>query len=135
MPRVRRPPPVRLAAPASAVRAAALACLDGATSDDHAVRVPVADHGLAAVSVLVTLTDDGPDLTSVGTTGEGRIGIPFFGWAFRPLVAASQRRMARYAVATLRAELEGGAPPPPPKPVVGLPTAPFTDAQATHLAT
>src|SRR5690348_16425924 len=118
MPRVRRPPPVRLAGPADAVRAAALSCLEGATADDHAVRVPVADHGLSEITVRVSLTDDG-DATRVDTAGEGRIGIPFFGWAFRPLVAISQRRMARYTVAALRAELEGTPKPDPPKPVPG----------------
>jgi MFS family permease len=135
MPRVRRPPPVRLAAPADAVRAAALHCLRGAASDDGVVRVPVADHGLNEIAVRVSATADGPDATIVETSGEGRIGIPFFGWAFRPLVGISQRRMARYAVAALRAELEGAPRPRPPKPVPGLPTAPFTGEQATHLAT
>ena len=134
MPRVRRTPPVRLAAPVDAVRAAAVS-LPGATSVDGAVCVPVADHGLTEVAVRLTLTQDGPDATLVGTTGEGRAGIPFFGWAFRPLVGVSQRRTARYTVAALRSDLEGGDRPPRPKPVPGLPTAAFTTDQATHLAT
>ena len=134
MPRVRRPSPVRLAAPADAVRAAALACLDGATAENGAVRVPVADHGLTEITVVVTIASDGPDRSVVETAGQGRIGIPFFGWAFRPLVAVSQRRTARYAIGRLRAELDGTPPPPAPKPVVGLPTAAFTAEQATHLA-
>jgi MFS family permease len=116
------------------LRAAALTSLDGATSDDHAVHVPVADHGLNEITVRVTFTEDG-DATRVDTAGEGHIGLPFFGWAFRPLVAISQRRMAAYTVAALRAEVDGTPWPDPPKPVPGLPTAPFTGEQATHLAT
>ena len=134
MPRVRRPPPVRLAAPADQVRAAAIEHLDGAPDGDDRVRIPVADHGLTDVEVVVTIASDGPGAALVETAGQGRIGIPFFGWAFRPLVAVSQRRTARYAIGRLRAELEGASPPPAPKPVVGLPTAPFTGEQATHLA-
>jgi MFS family permease len=135
MPRVRRRTPVRLAAPSDAVRGAALTCLDATELDDGRVRVAVADHGLRDIGVALDLRPDGPDATLVGTEPVGRIGIPFFSWAFRPLVAISQRRTARYAVARIEAELMGTASPRPPQPVVGLPTAAFTDAQATHLAT
>jgi MFS family permease len=135
MPRVRRRPPVRLAAPPDAVRTAALTSLDASALDDDRVLVAVADHGLTEVAVVLDLSSGGDGTTLVGTEPVGRIGIPFFGWAFRPLVAVSQRRMARYAIARLQAEFGGHARPAPPPPVVGLPTAPFTDAQATHLAT
>ena len=73
--------------------------------------------------------------TLVHTTAHGRLDIPFFQWAFRPLVAISKRRTARFAIASLHAELEGGPAPDVPKPVVALPTATFTPVQATHLAT
>jgi MFS family permease len=135
MPRVRRRPPVRLSAPLDAVRAAALTRLDANALDDGRVRVAVADHGLTDAAVLLDLTSDGEGATLVATEPVGRIGIPFFGWAFRPLVAISQRRTARYAIARLQAEFDGHAPPARPQPVVGLPTAAFSDAQATHLAT
>jgi MFS family permease len=134
MPRVRRPPPVRLSAPADAVRTAAIASLAGTALEDDAVRIPVADHGLTEVAVIVSIRSDGPGASVVEAAGQGSSGVPFFGWAFRPLVAISQRRTARYAIARLRAELEGTPQPPAPKPVVGLPTAAFTDEQATHLA-
>jgi len=134
MPRVRRPPPVRLEAPTDAVRATALKRLDGAARQDGDVRVPVADHGLTDVAVVVSITSDGADATFVEAAGQGRLDIPFFGWAFRPLVAISQRRTARYAIARLRAELDGAPEPAPPKPVAGLPTAAFNGEQATHLA-
>ena len=133
MPRVRRFPPVRLAAPPEAVRSTAVTVLGATPVDDHTIRVPVVDRGLADVGVdLVLHTDDGG--TAVSAAGHGRIDIPFFRWAFRPLVAVSQRRTARYAIARLRAELEGAPAPVPPKPVMGLPTASFTPDQATHLA-
>ena len=133
MPRVRRFPPVRLAAPPEAVRATAVAVLGASPIDDHTIRVPVVDRGLTDVGVdLVLRTDDGGTVASA--VGHGRIDIPFFRWAFRPLVAISQRRTARYAIARLRAELEGAPAPVPPKPVMGLPTANFTPEQATHLA-
>ena len=84
--------------------------------------------------MIVSIRSDGSGASVVEAAGQGRIGIPFFGWAFRPLVAISQRRTARYAIARLRAELEGAPQPPAPKPVVGLPTAAFTSEQATHRA-
>jgi MFS family permease len=135
MPRVRRRPPVRLSAPPDAVRAAALAGLDATTLDDGRVRVAVADHGLTDVAVLLDPASAGDGTTLLGIEAVGRIGIPFFGWAFRPLIAVSQRRTARYAIGRVQAGFAGHTPPPPPQPVIGLPTAPFTEAQATHLAT
>jgi MFS family permease len=134
MPRVRRLPPVRLAASADAVRAVAVSELGATPVDDNTVRVPVADRALVDVSVDLSLARNGEG-TSVAVTANGRLDIPFFRWAFRPLVAISQRRTARYAIARLQSELERGPVPDPPKPVVGLPTATFNAQQATHLAT
>jgi len=135
MPRVRRRPPVRLSAPPDAVRRAALTSLDARALDDGRVQVGVADHGLTEVGVVLRFAGDEAGGTFVEHEAVGRIGIPFFGWAFRPLVAVSQRRTTRYALDRLQADFEGRTPPPPPQPVVGLPTAAFTEAQATHLAT
>jgi MFS family permease len=135
MPRVRRRTPVRLSAPPDAVRAAALTSLDATPLDDGRLRLAVADHGLTDVAVVLDIIDAGDGSTLVDTQPTGRIGIPFFSWAFSPLVAISRRRTARYAIARIRADLEGTPPPHPPQPVVGLPTASFTEAQATHLAT
>jgi MFS family permease len=135
MPRVRRRPPVRLSAPVETVHEAALTGLDGSAIDAHRVEVPVADHGLTGVTVVLVLSGDGAHHTLVRTERDGRIGIPFFGWAFRPLVAISQRRTARYAIARLRADIDGTAPPPRPQPVIGLPPAEFSPVQAVHLAT
>jgi MFS family permease len=134
MPRVRRLSPARLSAPLESVRAAAVETLDGDALDDHTVRVPVGDHALGQVAVDLVLQAEGVETTVVGVVGHGRIDIPFFRWAFRPLVSISQRRTGRYAFARLREELEGGPPAEPPKPVMGLPTATFTDEQSTHLA-
>jgi MFS family permease len=134
MPRVRRLPPVRLAAPPEAVRRTAVAVLGATPLDDGTIRVPVVDDGLADVAVDLALRPEGDAETLVSAAGHGRIDIPFFRWAFRPLVAISQRRMARYAFARLRAELDNTPAPEPPKPVMGLPTASFTPEQATHLA-
>jgi MFS family permease len=134
MPRVRRLPPVRLAALPEAVRRTAVAVLGATPVDDHTIRVHVVDRGLTDVGVDLVLRNDDDAGTVVSAVGHGRIDIPFFRWAFRPLVAVSQRRTARYAIARLRASLEGAPVPVPPKPVMGLPTANFTPEQATHLA-
>src|SRR3954467_9791971 len=96
MPRVRRTPLVRLAAPVDSVRAAAIADLDGVALRDDAVRLTVADQALGGVFVDLVLAADGPDATVVTTETEGQIDIPFFRWAFRPLVAVSKRRTRRY---------------------------------------
>src|SRR5262245_38542038 len=101
MPRVRRRMPVRLAAPPDAVRTAALTSLDATALEDGRVQVAVADHGLTGVAVVLAFVNDTDGATLVETETVGRIGIPFFGWAFRPLVAISQRRMRRYAIARL----------------------------------
>jgi MFS family permease len=134
MPRVRRLPPARLAAPVSAVRAAAVAHIDAVALDERSVRVPVTDRALTDVGVDLHLDDDHGG-TVVSVSPHGQLDIPFFRWAFRPLVAISQRRTARYAIARLRAELEGAPVPVRPNHVIGLPTATFTREQSTHLAT
>jgi MFS family permease len=134
MPRVRRLPPARLSAPVEAVRAAAIGTLGGTAVDAHTVRVPVGDQALAAAGVDLVMHAEGDSGTVVTVVGHGRLDIPFFRWAFRPLVAVSQRRAARYALARLRHELEGAPPAPEPKAVMGLPTAVFTDEQTIHLA-
>ncbi len=108
--------------------------LGGTAIDDHTVRVPVGDQALTTVALDLVLHAETDGTTIVTAAGYGRLDIPFFRWAFRPLVALSQRRAARYAFARLRAELDGGPPASPPKSVMGLPTASFTDEQSTHLA-
>src|SRR5437016_4271245 len=111
MPRVRRLPPVRLAARPEAVRRTAVAVLGATPVDNDTIRVHVVDRGLTDVGVDLVLHDDADAGTVVNAVGHGRIDIPFFRWAFRPLVAISQRRMARYAFARLRAELEHAPAP------------------------
>jgi len=135
MPRVRRLPPVRLAAPPDAVRAAAVDHLAATALDDHTLRVAVTDRALAAVGLDLVVAADGPDATVVSFRPYGQLDIPFFRWAFRPLVAISKRRTGRYVIAGLRAELEGAPAAVVPKPVIGLPTAMFTQEQSTQLAT
>lgn len=135
MPRVRRTSPVRLAAPVEAVRAAAITELGGIALDGDIVQVPVADQALREVVVDLVLRTDADAGTLVTTVSHGRLDIPFFRWAFRPLVAISKRRTSRYAIARLRSELEDTPPPRPPKAVIGLPTATFTAEQSIHLAT
>jgi len=134
MPRVRRLPPARLSAPPESVRAAAIDALGASEVDEGTVRVPVGDHALTDVGVDLSLQAEGADTTVVTMAGHGRLDIPFFRWAFRPLVSISQRRTARYALARPCAELEGAPPASPPKTVMGLPTATFTDEQSTHLS-
>jgi MFS family permease len=135
MPRVRRLSLVRLAAPPDAVRAAAVEHLGAVPQDDRTVRVEVADRALTEVAVDLVIAADGRRATVVTFEPHGQLEIPFFRWAFRPLVAISKRRTCRYAIGVLRAELEGGPAVSAPKSVIGLPTATFTPAQSTHLAT
>src|SRR6478609_3700291 len=134
MPRVRRLPPARLSASLESVRVAAVTTLAGTALDDHTVRIPVGDQTLASVGVDLVLHAEDETTTVITLVGHGRLDIPFFRWAFRPLVAISQRRAGRYALARLRAELEGAPAAIPPKPVMGLPTAMFSDEQSIHLA-
>lgn len=117
------------------MRAAAIAHLGATEVDADTIRVGVSDHALTEVGVDLRLAGSGPDATTITFEGHGRLDIPFFRWAFRPLVAVSQRRTAQYAIARLRSELESADAPARPKPVIGLPTASFTGEQATHLAT
>ena len=133
MPRVRRTPPVRLAVPVESVRAAAIDHLSGTALDGDTVRLPVADQALGGVFVDLVLRADGPASTLVATETQGQIDIPFFRWAFRPLVAVSKRRTRRYAIAWLRSEFEGTVAPEPPTGVIGLPTATFTDAKGDEI--
>jgi MFS family permease len=134
MPRVRRLPPARLTASPEAVHRAAVDALGGTALDVRSVRISVSDHALESIGVDLALTSDGPDGTVVTMTGHGRLDIPFFRWAFRPLVSVSQRRAAVYAIGRIRTELEGAPGTEPPKGVIGLPTAAFTEEQSTHLA-
>ena len=135
MPRVRRASPVRLAAPADAVRATVITELGGVALDVGTVAVPVADDALGSVFVDLTISSDGDDRTLISARRRGQIDIPFFRWAFRPLVAISARRTRQYVIGRLRADFEGAPPPERPKPVIGLPTATFTAEQSIHLAT
>lgn len=135
MPRVRRTPLVRLAAPVDAVRAAAITELGGTALDADTVQLSVVDRALSAVFVDLVLRAEDDATTVVTTVAHGRLDIPFFRWAFRPLVAISKRRTRRYAIARLRAAFEGAPYPTPPGPVIGLPTATFTPEQTIHLAT
>ena len=94
MPRVRRLPPVRLSAPPDAVRAAAVSTLGGTVLDAHTVRIPVADEALTEVAVDLVIEADGAGSVVHGEP-RGTLEIPFFQWAFRPLVRVSQRRTTR----------------------------------------
>ncbi len=140
MPRVRRPSTVRLAAPVDEVRAAAIERLHAVPVTDapppapSSLRLPAVDGSIAGVGALLDLEPDGAHSTRVTVRTEGRLDVPFFGWVFRPLVALSIRRTARYAIAALEAVFAGAPEPDRPKPVFGLPAAAFTAEQATLLA-
>jgi MFS family permease len=135
MPRVRRLPPARLSAPLDSVRVSALALTGAVAVDDGTIRFPSAGSGVGDLGVDLLLTRAADETTDVAAVGHGRLEIPFFRWAFRPLVAIAQRRTARWVLGRLRADLEGAPRPAAPKPVFGLPTATFTPAQAAFLAT
>jgi MFS family permease len=142
MPHVARLTPVRIAAPLDRVRAAA-AALPGASADGDAVTVPVPGSPDPAVRARLVVRragahghDDGDGTTSVVVVERvGRLRLPYFGWVFAPLVDIAQARAGRHAAASVAAACEGRVPPPPARPVVGLPPVPFSSEQATFLAT
>ncbi len=132
MPRVQRPAPIRLAAPVSAVRDAAVAGLNARIDADGTLRTGA--DGEPGTALAMHLDGDGEG-TRLAIEPVGRIDIPFFAWFFRPMLAIAHKREVAYAEATLRHELEGAPPASPPKPVIGLPPVPFDGAQAGLLAT
>jgi MFS family permease len=133
MPRVPRDAPVRVAAPIDAVRDAAVTRLDARVEPDGSLRLPSPAPD-PDVAVVLDLVSEG-ETTIVFARQVGRLRLPFFGWFFRPLVAAAGRRGCRYAIETLRHVCEGAPEPPPPRGVLGLPDEPFSPEQATLLAT
>ncbi|HTD49762.1 MAG TPA: hypothetical protein VK771_04135, partial [Acidimicrobiia bacterium] len=73
---MRRLPPVRLAAPPEAVRAAAVAHLGAVPQDDLTLRVGVADRALTDVAVDLLIVADGADATVVTFEPHGQLEIP-----------------------------------------------------------
>lgn len=126
--------PIRIAAPADAVHAAAVERLGAVAGADGTLFVASEISPDGSVGTVLRLTPDG-DTTLAVARRAGRLGIPFFAWAFAPLIAILGRRLCRHAIATLRHACEGGPAPPPVQGVVGLPTVPFSPEQATFLAT
>jgi SHS family lactate transporter-like MFS transporter len=86
----------------------------------------------ARLTVVAASAPDGR--AAVELTQEIEVGIPFFAWAFRPLLAIAQRRTLRHSAESLRAAVEGGPPPRPPKPVPGLPASRFSADQTSLLS-
>ena len=72
--------------------------------------------------------------TVVTARRSGAIDIPFFGWFFKPMTRIAGNRSAKYALAELRHDLEGGPQPKAPAGVIGLPNVPFTHEQTLLLA-
>ena len=137
MPRVPQSSLVRLAAAPDAVRAAAVERLGAvavAGADDRVLTIAAAPGRQPEIEITLTVQGDG-SVTTVTVGSSGGIDIPFFAWFFRPVVVVAHRRARAYTVARLRAALDGGPEPRPPKPVVALPPVPFTAEQATLLAT
>jgi MFS family permease len=136
MPHVPRPVLVRIAATEQEVRRvleARLACTpDG--RGGYVSRPGGAPDEDTRVDVEVVASEAETGETTVAFTGHPIVRIPFWAWAFRGLVAVALRRWRHFAVATLRAELEGGPRPEPPKAVVGLPDVMYSREQAVLLA-
>jgi len=134
MPRVPRSSLVRLAATPGIVGEAAVAHLgaEPAGATTFVVHPPLDQQ--PAIGLTLVLTPSGRD-TEVAVTSSGDIEIPFFGWAFRPLVRIAHRRLRAHAIATLQATLDGHPGPGPPTLVVGLPPVAFNPEQATFVAT
>jgi MFS family permease len=134
MPRVARSSLVRLAVPIDAVSAAVVDRLGAHPDGDTRFVVAPPPDAQPAITLTLDLVPTGTE-TDVTIAAAGGIDIPFFAWFFRPLVAIAQRRARGHAIATLRAALEGGPEPAPPKGVVGLPPVAFSPEQATFIAT
>jgi MFS family permease len=133
MPRVPQPAPLRIGAPADAVRATAIEHLGAVEDADGTLRIPMQDVPSDDLAIVLTLASDG-DATEVAAHRVGHIQIPFFGWFFRPMTHVAGRRAAAYQLARLRHELDGGPVPAEPGGVLGLPDAAFSREQAVLLA-
>ncbi|GIU87627.1 MAG: hypothetical protein KatS3mg009_2142 [Acidimicrobiia bacterium] len=133
MPHVPRPSPARLAAPADAVRRAAREHLGARDHADGTLRYRASE--VAGDYEVVLDVRPAGDVSVVAARADGSLGIPFFGWAFRPLAGVALRRNQEHALATLRHALEGAPRAAPVRPVLGLPPVAFAPDQARLLAT
>lgn len=137
MPRVQPPTPVRIAAPAEAVRRAIVEHLRGRAvgpGEPDTLRIEPDPDTQPQVALIIHVAPDG-DETIVSVAAVGSIDLPYFSWFFRPLVRVARRRRVGHAVASIRAALDDRPLPAEPKPVLGLPHVPFSPEQATLLAT
>ena len=133
MPRVPHPAPARFDASTEEVRAAAIARLGAVVADDGSLRVPIEGAPSDSLATVMTVAADAAG-TVVTARRSGAIDIPFFGWFFKPMTRIAGNRSAKYALAELRHDLEGGPQPKAPAGVVGLPNVPFTHEQTLLLA-
>jgi MFS family permease len=132
MPRVSSPALIRIAAPVDAVRKAAIEKLAAEPSESNTLVVGGGDGPSVVLELHVEADGDGTSVVRI--TSDTQSGIPFFGWFITPLLRSGARRSRDYAIAVLRAALEGAPEPEPPKPFPGLPPVPFTPEQAVLLA-
>ena len=107
--------------------------LGAVVADDGSLRVPIEGAPSDSLATVMTVAADAAG-TVVTARRSGAIDIPFFGWFFQPLTRIAGNRSAKYALADLRHDLEGGPQPKAPAGVIGLPTVPFTHEQTLLLA-
>lgn len=98
--------------------------------------VDIADAAIPAgdARLRIAVHSDPGGGTVVVAESECHLHLPFFTGFFRPLVALAQRRRLEHLTAAITARATGGEPPPPPRPVPGLPTARFQREQAALLS-
>jgi MFS family permease len=82
---------------------------------------------------VARVTPDGDD-ARVELSTTYRVGIPYFGWLYRPLVRSAARRSLKHLADVLEARAVDGAEPPAPRPPVWLAGDSITSGQAAIIA-
>jgi len=134
MPHVRRRMPITLDAPPDRVRELARRTL-GLESSENGVLVGSlegAGETTATLRLEIAGTTDGT--TEVALEARSDLRLPYFGWAFGPLLSRARRRGVEHAAARLRAALTG-APEPRRRRTTLLPPVAFTPEAAVLVAT
>lgn len=102
-------------------------------ADDAALHTPV--EAAIEGSDLRIAIDDTSGTNEVVLDGSSPLRLPFFEWAIGPLIEKQLMRIVDHAKERIEATLGGAEQPSPPRPILLLPSVPFTPEQATCLAT
>lgn len=138
MPQMRAVRTFDLRAPIDRVRRAVEAEFDTTPAQDVASRVDLQVSRIGGIDgdtyMAITLIDVDEHTTTVALSINSHMRIPFFGWAFHGLILGQLERRADHSATRLEAAVGGSAPPASLKAPLLLANVPFTQAQASMLA-